>query len=83
MYSTTYRGQCPQYSYVYVFTNLSLNVGVVRYKWRGHVVWLSHELLMEMEVVTLYCFVGGSSMQTGVVHASEVRFLQMLKMVLL
>ena len=58
-------------------------MGVVMYKWRGHVVWLSHELLMEMEVVTLYCFVGGSSMQTGLVHSSEVRFLQMLKMVLL
>ena len=37
--------------------------------------WLSHELLMEMEVVTLYCFVCGSSMQTGAVDASEVRFL--------
>ena len=47
-------------------------MGVVRYKWGGHVVWLSHELLMEMEVATLYCFVGGSSIQTGVVDASEV-----------
>ena len=45
---------------------------VVRYKWRGHAVWLSHELLMEMEVVTLYCFVGGSSMRIGEVDASEV-----------
>ena len=52
---------------------------VVRYKWRGHAVWLSHELLMETEVVTLYCFVGGSSMQTGAVDASEVRFFTNVK----
>ena len=52
---------------------------VIRYKWRGHAVGLSYELLMEMEVVTLYCFVGGSSMRTGAVDASEVRFFTNVK----
>ena len=33
-------------------------MGVVKYDCRGHVVWLSHKLLMEMEVATLYYFVG-------------------------
>ena len=42
-------------------------MGVVRYEWRGHAVWLSHELLMEMGVVTLYSFVGGCSIQTRAV----------------
>ena len=55
-------------------------MGVVRYEWRGHAVWLSHELLIEMEVATSYCFVGGSSIQTGAVDASEVSFFLMLKM---
>ena len=36
--------------------------------------WLSHELLMEMEVVALYFSVGDSSMRTGAVDALEVRF---------
>ena len=39
-----------------------------------HAVWLSNELLIEMELVTLYCFVGDSSIQTGAVDASEVKF---------
>ena len=47
---------------------------VLRYKWRGHAVWLSHELLMEIKVATLYCFVGGNSMQTGEAHDSEASF---------
>ena len=33
----------------------------------------SHELLMEMKVATLYCYVGGNSMQTGAVDNSEAR----------
>ena len=31
----------------------------------------SHELLMEMKVATLYCFVGGNSIQTGTADDSE------------
>ena len=40
-------------------------MGVVNFEWRGHAVWLSHKLLMEMEVATLYYFVGGNNIQTG------------------
>ena len=32
---------------------------------------LSYELLIEMEVATLYCFVGGNSIQTGAVGGSK------------
>ena len=49
-------------------------MGVVRYEWRGHAVWLSHELLMELEVATLHCLVGGSSIQTMAVGDLEVNF---------
>ena len=36
--------------------------------------WLSHELLMEMKVATLYCFIGGNSVQIGAVDDSEASF---------
>ena len=39
----------------------------------------SHELLMEMKVVTLYCFVGGNSIQTGTVDDSEASFFPNIK----
>ena len=39
----------------------------------------SHELLMEMKVATLYCFVGGNSIQTGVVDDSEASFFPNIK----
>ena len=54
-------------------------MGVVRYERREHAVWLSHKLLIEMEVATLYCFVGGSSIQIGAVNASKVSFLLNVK----
>ena len=38
-----------------------------------------HELLMDMKVVTLYCFVGGKSIQTGAVDDSEVSFFPAIK----
>ena len=41
----------------------------------------SHELLMEMKVATLYCFVGGNSMQTGAVDDSEASFFPNIKYV--
>ena len=34
----------------------------------------SRKLLMKMKVATLYCFVGGNSIQTGTVDDSEVSF---------
>ena len=53
---------------------------VLRYKWRaGDAVWLSHELLMEMKVATLYCFVGGNSIQRGAVDDSEASFFLNIK----
>ena len=54
-------------------------MGVVRYEWRGHAVWLSHKLLMEMEVATLYYFVGGNNIQTGAVGDSEASFFPNVK----
>ena len=54
-------------------------MGVVRYKWRGHAVWLSYELLMELEVATLYCFVSGSSIQAGAADDSEASFFPNVK----
>ena len=47
--------------------------------------WLSHELLMEMEVATSYCFVGGNNTQTGaIVGDSEANFFPIiLQMVVL
>ena len=59
-------------------------MGVVRYEWRGHAVWLSHELLlMKMEVDILCCFVSVNSIQTGSVDDSEVNSFLILKMVVL
>ena len=34
----------------------------------------SHKLVMEMKAATLYCFVGGNSIQTETVDDSEVIF---------
>ena len=49
-------------------------IEVLRCKWRGHEVWLSHELLMEMKVAILYCFISGNSIQTGAVDDTEAIF---------
>ena len=40
---------------------------------------LSHELLTEMEVATLHCFVGGSSIQTMAVGDLEANFFPNVK----
>ena len=49
--------------------------GVVRYEWKGHAVWLSHELLlMKMEVHTFCYFVSVNNIQTGAVGDSEANF---------
>ena len=49
----------------------------------GEDMWLavrfSHELLIEIEVATLYCFVGGNSMQTGAVGDSKANFFSNVK----
>ena len=37
------------------------------------------KLLIEMEVATLYCFVGGNSMQTGAVGDSKANFFSNVK----
>ena len=39
----------------------------------------SHELLMEMKVATLYCFVSGNSIQTRAVDDSEASFFPNIK----
>ena len=39
----------------------------------------SRELLMEMKVATLYCFVGGNSIQIGAVDNSEASFFPNIK----
>ena len=39
----------------------------------------SHELLMEMNVTTLYCFVSGNSIQTRAVDDSEGSFFPNIK----
>ena len=59
-------------------------MGVVRYEWRGgHAVWLSHKLLMEMGVVTLYSFVGSYRIQTRAVDDQKQASFLILKMVIL
>ena len=40
---------------------------------------LSHELLMELEVATLHCFVGGSSIHTEAVGDLEANFFPSVK----
>ena len=53
---------------------------VVRYKWRGHAVWLSHELATNGDGNCHFIFfVGGSSMRTRAVDASEVRLFTNVK----
>ena len=55
-----------------IFTKLSLNVdGSSEVYVERTCSVASRELLMEMKVVILYCFVGGNSMQTGEVGDSE------------
>ena len=54
-------------------------MGVLRYEWIEHAVWLSRELLIEMEVATLYCFVGGNSIQIGAVGDSKANFFSNVK----
>ena len=54
-------------------------MGVLRYEWIEHAVWLSRELLIEMEVATLYCFVCGNSIQIGAVDDSEASFFPHVK----
>ena len=39
----------------------------------------SHELLMEIEVPTLYCFVGGNSIQKGAIDGSEASIFPNIK----
>ena len=41
--------------------------------------WVSNELLMEMEFATLYYFLDDSSIQTGAVYDSEESFFPNIK----
>ena len=97
--SITYRSQCPQQSYqelimivltlVHMMWTCLLSchwvlMRVVKYEWRGgHAVWFSHELLMEMGVITLYSFVGDYSIQTRAVDDQKQASFLMLKVVIL
>ena len=57
-------------------------MGVLRYEWRRHVAAAgsaAFKLLIEMEVATLYYFVGGNSIQTGAVGDSKANFFSNIK----